>query len=245
MIKLDVVGRDIQPAVVDYSVSADITPLTPGDSSGSVGSIDVSVVTESSGPMNTRTSNILDMDVILTDQEEIMFSPYRGRGSVRGRVIQNSESGPITNLKAETLLYRLNTDREAKAYYGRRVTSDLITYVVNLATNPSLESVATNWGSVAGTGGTAALTRVNTGGLAYSGSYYARMAWTVGATGLGGITYRHDPVTPGQNIYASVRARVSAGVQVMRLSLDWRNASDVNISTTTGPRVSVDRKSVV
>lgn len=239
LIKLDVAGREVQPIVVDYSVQSDITPLAPGDSSGSVGAIEVSVVTDTDGPMNARTSGILDMDVILTDQEEIMYSPYRGRGSVRGHVIKNDQQGPVTRLTAETLLYRLNVDREADAYYGRRVTTDLITYVINLATNPSLETATTNWAAVAGTGGTAAFTRSNATYPAFSGSYHGRVTWTVAATGVGGATYTQTNVQSGETLYAKMHAQVGSGTQIMRLSLDWRNASNVNISTTNGSPTAV------
>lgn len=230
MIKLDVVGRDYGLEVIEYDVTEEITPLAPGDSSGGVGAINVSVTTRNEGPHAARTSTILDADIILTDSEDIEYSPFRGRGTVQGHVSANTEAGGRTRLTAETLLARFNTDRKAAPIFGAKKTGTRTTYVVNTAVNPSFEINTTNYVAIPGTGGTAALTRVST--TPYVGSWAGRVAWTVAATGPGGVSYQHNVIGGALDTFSSyMRMNASKAVQVMRASVQYYKAGAVAVGT--------------
>lgn len=245
MIKLDVNGRDYGVAVVEYDVTEEITPLAPGDSSGGVGAIGVSVVTRNDGPYSLRTSTILDTDIVLTDTEDIEYSPFRGRGTVHGHVNSNKEAGGRTSLTAESLLSRFNTDRAAAPVFGAKKTGTRVTYLVNAATNPSLEVNTTNYAAVAGTGGTAALTRVST--TPWIGSWAGRVTWTAAATGVGGVTYQHSVVAGATDTFSAyLRMNASKAVQTMRPAVQYYTSGAVPVGTDTyGAVVTINNSAYV
>lgn len=219
-ISLTIANRpDYNIEVIDYSVSKEATPLAPGDSSGSVGGIRATIMAKKDGPHRQRTSTILDMDITLADREPIEFTAYRGRGAIQGHVTKNVEPGVRATLTADTLLSRLNTDRDAGPVFGARRTGNIVTYVVNGITNPSSEVDLANYTAVGGTGGTVGLTRVNTAGLPLYGSWVARAAWTVAATTPGGIVYT-SAVTPNSGLTFSGYARVSGTKTTQSLRIE-------------------------
>lgn len=223
-------------SVIDYTVTEDITPLAPGDSSGGVGSISVQAVAVKSGPIAGRTATILDTDLTLTDLEDIEMTGYKGRGSVFGHVTKNAQNGARVTLTSETLLARLNTERKAKPFFGAKKTGTRVTYATNIATNPSLETATTNWAAVPGTSGAATVSRSNATYSAFAGSWHGRVTWTGSASGVGGVTYTQAAVLPNTLLNVSLQMRVPTRPtgQVMRASIAWYNASAALISTTDG-----------
>lgn len=235
--------REYNLEVVDYEVTQEITPLAPGDSSGGVGSITVSAVARKDGPHHLRTSTVLDRDILLTDREDIEFTQYKGRGSVRGHVTSNAEAGGRINLTAETLLARLNTERTAAPFFGVHKSGTRVTYIMNDIINPSFETNTTGLSIVAGTGGASALTRVNTAGVAFAGSYFARQAWTTAATGVGGFNYTTNVVGGATAVYSGY-ARIQGGAktaQSMRLSVEFFNGVGASLGAAIpGERVIIN-----
>jgi hypothetical protein len=98
----------------------------------------------------------------------------------------------------------------------------------NWAINPSVEVNANNWSAIAGTGGTASGTRVNTGGSAH-GSWHFRAAWTVGTSAFGGgIRSTGNPVKVGVTYSARLRVRCSKA-QTLQIVIRARDASGTSL----------------
>jgi len=77
--------------------------------------------------------------------------------------------------------------------------------ITNLALNPSTETNINDWGSWAGNGGVAALSRQTTGG--YSGSSFTRMTWSTATTTPSGGILSATPATAGTQYTSSMYVR--------------------------------------
>lgn len=115
-----------------------------------------------------------------------------------------------------------------------------VTFTVrnNLLTNPRA-TTTNSWGQNAGTGGTAALSNVSTGGPSTPGvPTFNRVTWSVATTSPSGNIEVFPPApTVGTAYSASMQVRPSR-TQPMRLQIDWNGASGY-ISSSSGPLVTV------
>lgn len=84
--------------------------------------------------------------------------------------------------------------------------------ITNMATNPSFETNTTGWGSWAGTGGAATITRNTAGGQ--NGSASGRLTWTTATTAPSGGPSLSFPITAGQPYSATVYVRSSKAQSV-------------------------------
>lgn len=100
----------------------------------------------------------------------------------------------------------------------------------NRATNPSAATATTNFSSVAGTGGTAAiahraLTDTNDG---LSG--YVRQTWTVGTSANGGINYLQTGLSASTQYTMSLYVRASKA-NTLRIEVQYQNSSSTNVGS--------------
>lgn len=115
----------------------------------------------------------------------------------------------------------------------------------NYATNPKLGVDATLWGYFAGTGGTAAFSRVATGGPAFAPAF-ARVTWSVAPTGVGGPYFGSTgapgtAIAPGDLLSAAAWIRCSATNKYFTLRLEFVDSAGASIagSTVTGPATMI------
>lgn len=230
--------------IIEYTVTEDATPLAPGDSSGGVGQISITGRAILDGPLKSRTAIISGRDVRLVDNSGIEDTPFRGRGSIFGKITSVSQPGERISFSADTLLTRLHSDRDAAPHFGVKRSTDIFSVRRNLVANPGIELNTTGYSGIPGTGGAAALSRVATDGE--FGSWMLRYAWTTGATSAGGVAYLLTGLSGGNTYTASVYAEVfcatvsnSSAAQLLGFRLDWYTSASVFISSTVSPGVRV------
>lgn len=103
----------------------------------------------------------------------------------------------------------------------------------NYATNPNVASTATGYSSFAGTGGTASGARQNTAGWDGNLGFF-RVSWSVASTAVsGGMVYLQSGGIVATTQYTQSLYVKPSVTQVMRLSAQYRDASNVNIGGTT------------
>lgn len=108
----------------------------------------------------------------------------------------------------------------------------------NLVTNPSSGAASTGYTAVAGTGGTAALSRVTTGGSLTP--TFSRVTWSVATTAIsGGVTYGSVTGLVAGTVYPMAACVRSSITQKVYLGMDWNTAGGGYISTTAGAAVSL------
>lgn len=227
--------------VIEYSVSEDATPLVIGDSSGSVGKIDVEAKAKTTGPVANRSGAVVGGGIILTDTREVEGTAVKGHGSIEGQITAASMPGQRVNFSADTILNRLNTDRKADPYYGSYVPAQTSTTVrTNIRTNPSRETNVTGLtvdlgpGSLGGAATIAQATETD-----YPGNF-ARLTYTSNGTGVGGGFYERVDVVGGSSYTLSGQYRVTraaamangAIAQQMRFVMRYFNASNVALNDT-------------
>lgn len=227
--------------LIDYTVIEDATPLTVGDTSGSVGQLNVAARAKTTGPIFKRSGTVVGDSILLSDTRSIDGTSFKGRGEIQGQITQGGLPGERINITAETLLARLNTERTAKPFFGSYVPPQTTAAVrTNLYTNPSRETNLTGVTMNLGNGGAATLSRPTDGG--YDGAAYARVAWTASNTGQDGGSY--DTVTdlsPGRSYtfsgyYRAVRAGTvdpSIVIQRVRMIVRFYNSSNAVVGTDT------------
>lgn len=226
---------------IEYDVTEDATPLTIGDTSGSVGQLNVSTRAKTTGPIFKRSGTVVGDSILVSDTRSIDDTVFMGRGEIQGQVTQVSLPGARINITAETLLARLNTERTAKPFFGSYVQAQTTTTVrTNLYTNPSREVDLTGVTINNGVGGTSTLSRPTDGG--YEGSGYARVTWTAANTGADGGSY--DTVTgltAGRSYsfsgyYRATRTGAvdpSIAIQRVRMIIRFFNAANAVVGTDT------------
>jgi hypothetical protein len=104
----------------------------------------------------------------------------------------------------------------------------------NRATNPNLNSTATNWSSFSGTGGTASGARQNLAGWDGNLGFF-RVTWTVATTAVsGGMVYLETTggIVASTEYTQSLYVKPSV-LQTLRVSAQYRDAANVNIGGTT------------
>lgn len=101
----------------------------------------------------------------------------------------------------------------------------------NFAENPSVEVDTTNWAAIAGTSGVAAGARVN--GNFASGRWCYRVTWSTATTAVsGGLSVI---VGVQQSTTGNFRIAIHPSkTQRVQMSVTWRDASNIDISTVTG-----------
>lgn len=116
--------------------------------------------------------------------------------------------------------------------------------VVNYATNPAAAS-ATGYAAVAGTGGTAALSNLTTGGPVVSGTSqnvptFERVTWSVATTApSGGASYTQAGLAANQTMPHKLWVR-SSKAQTVALTVQYQTAGSVNVgSPLTGTAVAL------
>lgn len=221
--------------VVSYSVTEDATPLIVGDTAGSVGQLNVVTKAKTRGPVFKRTAGAVGSVIELTDDTSIDHTLVRGRGSVEGNITAIGLPGERSNLSAETILSRLNTDRTAKPFFGSYVpASTTMTTRTNFALNPSRETNLDWVGADLTNGGnTGTLTRPTTGGV--DGGAFARVTFTNNGNAPGaGLRDTVPDIQPGatytvSNYYRATRATAPAlGVPAQRIRLVVRYYNSTN-----------------
>ena len=224
--------------VIDYSVGEDATPLTIGDSAGSVGQISVQAKAFTRGPASKRSGGVVGNQIELTDTFGIEGSNVSGYGSIAGQISTAAMPGERVNLTAQTILSRLNTERTAKPYFGSYTPPNTtVTTRTNLCTNPSRETNLTNVAINVGIGGAATLTRETSGG--YDGNAFARAKWTSANSGTDGGIYDTIPgLTAGvsytfSGFYRAIRATPptteQTPVQSLRMLVRFYNTSNAQV----------------
>lgn len=220
--------------VVSYTVTEDATPLVVGESSGSVGQINVSTKSVSTGAVFKRSAGAVGAGIELTDDRSIDGTNVRGRGSVAGLITEIGLPGERSNLNAETILARLNTDRTAKPFFGSYVPASTTTttrtnYAINPGRETNLDFVALD---IVNGGNTANLTRPLTGGVEGA---FARATFTNNGNAPGaGLKDTVTGITPLttytiSNHYRATRATPPNNanpVQRIRLVCRFYNASN-------------------
>lgn len=186
--------------IIDYDVTEDATPLTIGDTSGSVGQVKVSARAKIKGPVYQRSGTVVGDSLRVSDTRSIEGTAFKGRGEIEGQITQVALPGERINITAETLLARLNTERTAKPFFGSYVPPQTTVSVrSNLYANPSREVNLTGVTLNIGVGGAATLTRPTDGG--FEGDAYARATWTTANTGADGGTYDTIPALTSGRTY--------------------------------------------
>lgn len=105
-----------------------------------------------------------------------------------------------------------------------------VTTRTNRAYNPSAATAATNYGSVSGTGGTAAGTQNSGAGFDSQNGFY-RVAWTVATSAVsGGVTYLQPGLSASTQYTHSVHVR-SSKAQTVRLTAQYQTSGSVNTGT--------------
>lgn len=227
--------------VIEYSVSEDATPLIVGDSAGGVGQLSITTRAHK-GPGFRRTGSAVGKQVQLVDDTSIEFTNMRGRGTISGNVTSVDLPGERANLRADTMLSRLNTDRTAKPFFGSYVpASTRTTTRTNYATNASREANLDNVGADLGNGGsTATLTRPTTGGV--DGLAFARVTFTNNGTAPGaGIKDTVPDLQPGvtytvSNHYRATRVTppaLNTPAQRIRMVVRFYNSNNVAVGPDT------------
>lgn len=113
-----------------------------------------------------------------------------------------------------------------------------VTVRTNRATNPSVAVDATNWGAVAGTGGTAAGGR--DGGEGYAGTGFYRVTWSAATTALsGGLSYTQTGLS-ASTLYSHQLWVRSSKAQTVALSVQYKDSASANVgSPVVGPSVAL------
>lgn len=227
----------------EYTVTESATPLIAGDTSGSVGDIQVQARALTEGPIFKRSGAAIGDQLQLLDDTSIENTAVRGRGTTTGTITDISMPGAMANITAATLLGALNTDRTADAYYGSK-QPESIQYVTrtNLSTNPGRETSLNGITLRAVTNGGAALTRPTSGG--FDGGAYARYTASNTHPAAGGGVIETVTIPNGDAAYTVstytrvTRATPPASVagqpgiaQRMRLVLQWRTSAGVQIGS--------------
>lgn len=231
-------GRNTIGEIVDYSVSEDATPLVAGDSSGSVGQIQVQAKANIRGRLIDRSANVVGDEITLTDTNSIDDTDVRGLGTISGVVSSADMPGERVNVIAETILSRLNADRVAKPFFGSYVPPSTVTTTrTNLNTNARRNTALTGIAKVQPTG-VNALTRA-TAVDGYLDLPVARVTWTTAETAAGGgIAETTTGLGAGVSYTLSTYVRAtratpptsdSAPVQRLRATLQYLNGSSVAV----------------
>lgn len=101
----------------------------------------------------------------------------------------------------------------------------------NRATRPAAVDT-TSYSSLAGTGG--AVTFANINGTGYTGIGFNRVTWTTGTTAVsGGVIYVQDTGLSAATQYTHQVWVRSSKTQTLRLTSQYRNASNVNVGAVT------------
>lgn len=232
MITATIGGIDKTFDVAGYSVGEYASPLVPGDTSGGATSVNLDIISTEDQALINRVLGAVGQRINLTDSQSVDDGPFRGRGTISGTISTANERGNLISIGVDTVLTRLNSEQTAEAFFGVRRTGVLTTYIVNLATNPSLETATTGYAAIAGASGTAALSRVASGS-AYAGAYVGRVTWSAAATGPGGASYTHPGIV-AESRYTVSAYVLASSIQQMQIVISWRNASNAEIGTKTG-----------
>lgn len=120
------------------------------------------------------------------------------------------------------------------------------TLATNLATNPSLETVATGWGGASGSAASFTAARLgpyNAGEhrpLDRVSAWFWRAEWASAATSVGGIDYTQlTYVIPG-TAYSAGLAYRSSVAQRLQLAFSWRDAANVSVGGHAGPAFTAE-----
>lgn len=227
--------------IVSFSVSEDATPVVVGDSSGSVGQINIAARAITKGPIKDRSVGVIGTEVTLTDERNIEHViGNAGYGTIRGLINDAPVVGERINISAETLRARFRTDRKVAPYYGSYIngtTSE--TARVNLFTNPEFETDLTGLSAVNIGTGAFATARPNDGG--FNGTYYGSVVWS-GANAnspANGLSHTFNVPLAGVSYTASAYFRIQRattvpeGSPVQRISVRLRfyNAADAQVGS--------------
>ena len=113
-----------------------------------------------------------------------------------------------------------------------------VTTRTNMVTNPSSGAASTGYTAVAGTGGTAALSRVTSGGQ--TTPTFSRVTWSVATTAIsGGCTFSGVQGIAAASTYAISAWVRSSITQKVYLGFDWNTNVGGYISTTASAAVSL------
>lgn len=238
-VRVSVDGLTDELNVIGFDVRQDATPIAPGDSSGSVGSITVTARGITDGPPSQRTGGVIGRTLTLNDTTAIDGEAPIGHGLISGKVTGSRTSGEVVTLEADTLLARLNTDRSVPPFFGAKQTAPLITARDNLSSNPRYTAGAGTSSVTAGTGAMSGAV-VASGGVNDS-PYYAG-SWTTASTAAGSlISSDTAAVIPNATFTGSAYVRYTraastapgAPAQRVVLALRFYTAANAVISTAT------------
>jgi hypothetical protein len=229
MARLAYIGNRTAPLqVINYSVEQELNSYAPGDDAGGTSSATVSVRANEGEAIYNRYLSCIDQTLTLVDSEGIEGTAFKGRGTWTGVISRAVRAGAQITFSVDSILSRLNVNKVAQPYFGRKRADSIVLPIVNAATNPSAEVNTTGYTTQAGTGGVVALSNPTT--TAYSGVKVARLDWTTSATGSGGLIYTQAGLTGGATYTFSVQARADSQ-QSVRLLIQWKDAANANVGS--------------
>lgn len=236
-IRFIVEGYQGELNVADFDLQQDATPLAPGDSSGSVGDITVSVRAKTDGKSTTRTPGLVNRKASVSEVGDVEYENPITRGVVSGKISRTQTAGARTTLSIDSILAPLQADREVPPFYGTKRSPTLLESRDNLyANNFNVNITGSVFAPVTGAGATS---QVANGGP-FNDYGFLRATWTTASTAAGSVLFGPSTAIVAGNTYtlshhvAYSRATATLGSvnQRLRIGIRWYNSSSAVISSS-------------